>query len=174
MKSFTLRTSWYAGLSDPRPLRQSPLAQAPSCREVGGSRNAHRTKAGATSRSAFASASSHLDSRVYDLQLGKLGETFLGELHAHTRLLGAAEGDVRGDVEMLVDLDGDGFDLACDFVSTLRIRRPNGGAEAIICRIGAADGVVLIGEFNERQNRTKLLLIVSRRGVLLLSDQCVL
>ena len=59
---------------------------------------------------------------VDDLQLGKLGETFLGELGADPRLLGAAERDMRGHVEVLVDPDRAGLDAARDLVGAHGVR----------------------------------------------------
>jgi hypothetical protein len=58
---------------------------------------------------------------VDDLQLGELGEAFLGELSADASLLGAAEWDVRRHVKMLVDPHCAGFDLARHLVCPLRI-----------------------------------------------------
>jgi hypothetical protein len=49
-----------------------------------GAGNANGTKAGAPQRSTFATSSSRLDGRVYNLQLSKLGKTFLSELYADT------------------------------------------------------------------------------------------
>jgi hypothetical protein len=64
---------------------------------------------------------SSLDSGVYDLQLGELGKAFLGELDPDAGLLGPAERDMRPEIEMFVDPDGAGFNLACDCVRTLGI-----------------------------------------------------
>src|SRR5215831_11759369 len=75
---------------------------------------------------------------VDDLELGELRQTLFGELRADARLLGAAEGDMRGHVEMLVDPDRAGLDLLCDLVSALGVRRPDRSAEAVGRRVGAA------------------------------------
>src|SRR6476659_1705261 len=79
---------------------------------------------------------------VDDLQLCELGETFLGEFSADARLLGAAERDVRGHVEVLVDPDRAGLELRCDLVRALDVGRPDRRAEAVGGGVGAADRVV--------------------------------
>ena len=79
-----------------------------------------------------------------------VGETFLGEFGADAGLLGAAERDVRGHVEMLVDPDRAGLDLAGDGVGTLDVGRPDRRAEAVSRGVGAADHVILVGIFDHR------------------------
>src|SRR5450631_1494858 len=66
---------------------------------------------------------------VDDLELGELREPFLGEFGADARLLGATERNMRRHVEVLVDPDRSGLDLACHLVRPRRVRRPHRCAE---------------------------------------------
>src|SRR5215469_5048858 len=79
---------------------------------------------------------------VDDLQLGKFGETFLGEFGSNAGLLGAAERDMRGHIEVLVDPDRAGLDPLRDLVGARRIGRPHRRAEAVVGGVGTSDHVL--------------------------------
>ena len=90
-----------------------------------------------------------LTSRVDDLQLSELSQALFGKLNADSRLLGAAERNVRCHVEMFIDPDRSGLDLACDAVGAFQTRRPDRCTKTIVGRVGAADHVVIVGIFDD-------------------------
>ena len=103
---------------------------------------------------------------VDDLKLGKFRQPLLGKLRADPGLFGAAERNVRGHIEMLVDPDGTRLDLARDLVRPLRIRRPDRRAKPVGGGVGAADRVIVVGILDDRQYRPELLLVDQLRAFL--------
>src|SRR6266403_3166696 len=79
---------------------------------------------------------------VHHLDLGEAEQTPRTVLHADSRPLRAAEGQIRRDREMLIHPGRAAFELRRHFGAAIRILRPDRSTESVVSRIRAFDRVI--------------------------------
>lgn len=103
---------------------------------------------------------------MHSLNLGISLETGLAQLATDTALLDATEGDAEVRVVAGVDPDHTGLDVGGDAVGTLNVLGEDGSAETVRGVVGAGDGLGLVDEAGDGDERAEDFLAVDAHVVL--------